>query len=85
MNVVGRLPADEQWTHFYAKAKEYKQLDYIFLSKSLADKNPGKPEMMRKGLAKKAVKYTGPRFDEVGDVKPVASDHAAVYMDIELQ
>jgi len=85
VNVVERLPADEQWTHFYAKAKEYKQLDYIFLSKSLAEKNPGKPEIMRKGLAKKAVKYTGPRFDEVGDVKPVASDHAAIYMDIDLQ
>ncbi|WP_321421758.1 endonuclease/exonuclease/phosphatase family protein [uncultured Methanobacterium sp.] len=85
VNVVGRLPADEQWTHFYAKAKEYTQLDYIFLSKSLADKNQGKPEIMRKGIAKKAVNYTGPRFDEVGDVKPVASDHAAVYMDIELE
>jgi len=84
VNVVERLPADEQWTHFYAKAKEYKQLDYIFLSKSLADENSGKPEIMRKGIAKKAVKYTGPRFEEVGNKKPVASDHATVYMDIEL-
>ena len=84
VNIIGRLSTDDQWTHFYAKAKEYKQLDYIFLSKSLADKNPGKPGIMRKGIAKKAVKYTGPRFDEVGDVKPVASDHAAVYIDIEL-
>lgn len=85
VNVVGRLPPEEQWTHFYAKEKDYKQLDYILLSKSLAEKNTGQPSIMRKGLAKKAEKYKGPWLDNVGETKPVASDHAAVYMDIELE
>lgn len=84
VNVVERLPAEEQWTHFYAKEKEYKQLDYLLLSKSLAEKNPGIPGIMRKGLGKKATKYQGPWLDNVGQTKPVASDHCPLYMDIEL-
>lgn len=83
-NVVERLPIDDQWTHFYNGKKEYHQLDYILLSKSLAKKNQGTPQIMRKGLPKRAERYTGPRFDNVGDNKPKASDHAPVYMDIEL-
>lgn len=49
-NVIQRLPANEQWTHFYAGGNEYKQLDYIFLSKSLAQQNHQAPIIMRKGL-----------------------------------
>ncbi|MGD8564147.1 MAG: endonuclease/exonuclease/phosphatase family protein [Desulfarculaceae bacterium] len=83
-NVVKRLPQDEQWTHYYAKKKQYTQLDYLLLSPSLAQANPGLPGVMRKGLPKRAVKYTGKRLSKVGENKPKASDHCPLYMDLEL-
>lgn len=83
-NVVKRLPPDDQWTHFYADKNEYKQLDYILLSKSLAEKNPGPPSIMRKGLPPRAKKYTGARFPKVVEEEREASDHAPVFIDIEL-
>lgn len=82
-NVIGRLPADDQWTHYWAEKKEYSQLNY-FLSKSLAKQNTGSPGIMRKGIAKAAVKDTDEMFKGVENTKPVASDHAPVYMDIQL-
>jgi endonuclease/exonuclease/phosphatase family metal-dependent hydrolase len=85
VNVVERLPVEDQWTHFYAKENDYEQLDYILLSKSLAEKNPENPGIMRMGIAKKADKYQGPWLDKVGKIKPVASDHAPVYMDLKLE
>jgi len=75
-NVVERLPSEEQWTHYYKGSskcgfpKTYKQLDYILLSKTLADVNPSAPKIIRKGLPRNADKYTGPRFDGVGNSKP---------------
>jgi endonuclease/exonuclease/phosphatase family metal-dependent hydrolase len=83
-NVVDRLPDGERWTHFYAGGNEYRQLDYLFLSKSLAATNTGVPQIMRMGLPHRAVKYTGERFPNVGEDNPKASDHAPVFMDIEL-
>lgn len=83
-NVIARRDAEERWTHFFSKRKDYKQLDYMLLSKSLAKANPGEPEIMRKGCPKRAVKYTGERFDGVGEDTPKASDHCPVVMEIEL-
>jgi endonuclease/exonuclease/phosphatase family metal-dependent hydrolase len=83
-NVIARLPAEEQWTHFFSKRKDYKQLDYMLLSKSLAKANPGEPEIMRKGCPKRAIKYTGERFEGVGEDDPKASDHCPVVMEIKL-
>lgn len=83
-NIINRLPSNDQWTHFYAKENEYRQLDYIFISKSLALANTGLPGIMRKGMPYRAEKYTGPRFEHVGDNNPKASDHAPVYIDLEI-
>lgn len=84
VNVVERLPQEEQWTHYFAGGNQYKQLDYIFLSGSLAQLNPGAPKIMRKGLPRRATKYSGARFDEVGQDQPKASDHAPVFIDLNL-
>jgi len=83
-NVVKRMDQKDQWTHFYSGKKEYKQLDFILLSKSLAQMNPNPPGIMRKGLPYRAKKYNGPRFPKVGEDAPKASDHAPVFIDIEL-
>lgn len=83
-NVINRLPDEEQWTHFWAKKKEYRQLDYILLSKSLAQATPELPEIIRQGMPKRAERYTGSRFRGVGDNHPKASDHCPVVMTVKL-
>jgi endonuclease/exonuclease/phosphatase family metal-dependent hydrolase len=83
-NVVDRLPAADRWTHYYASEGDYRQLDYILISKQLANATTKKPSIMRKGLPHRATKYTGKRFDDVGENDPKASDHCPVLMELEL-
>ncbi|MES9524946.1 endonuclease/exonuclease/phosphatase family protein [Streptomyces capoamus] len=84
-NVVARLPQDERWTHFWDGGDEYRQLDYILPATSLALAAPhALPEIFRKGMPLRAVKYTGPRFPGVGPDKPKASDHCPVIFELEL-
>lgn len=84
VNVVRRLPEPEQWTHYYNKAREYRQLDYLLLSQSLAARNTGKPEIFRAGLPWRADRVEDERLDGVGEDNPKASDHCPLYMDIHL-
>ncbi|WP_030338122.1 endonuclease/exonuclease/phosphatase family protein [Streptomyces sp. NRRL S-1022] len=84
-NVTARLPEDEQWTHYWDGGDEYRQLDYLLPSASLARAAPDTlPEIFRKGMPLRAVKYTGPRFPGVGPDKPKASDHCPVVFDLGL-
>jgi predicted extracellular nuclease len=88
-NVVDRSPEEERWTHYFRgraapHPDSYQQLDYLLLSRALAQNSAGAPTIIRKGLAKRADRYTGPRFPDVGLDKPVASDHCPVVMDVEL-
>lgn len=84
VNVIERLPSNDRWTHYYAGGNDYKQLDYLLMSASLAASNPTPPQVMRKGLPYRAVRYTGARFANVGEDNPKASDHAPLAMDIDL-
>ncbi|HRC86985.1 MAG TPA: endonuclease/exonuclease/phosphatase family protein, partial [Thermoanaerobaculia bacterium] len=76
-NILDRAPEAERWTHYYAGGNEYRQLDYILVSKSF-DARAGSPvpQVMRKGLPWRAEKYSGPRFEGVGHDNPKASDHS---------
>jgi hypothetical protein len=80
--VVARRDADDRWTHFFDAKDEYKQLDYLLLSKSLADASEALPEIMRKGMPLAATHYTGERFVGVGEHKLIASDHCPVVMEV---
>jgi endonuclease/exonuclease/phosphatase family metal-dependent hydrolase len=87
-NVVDRLPVEERWTHFFKGNRScdnppaYKQLDYVLLSKSLADSTDSVPKIIRSGLPLRAERYTGPRIEQVGQNKPKASDHCPVVMEV---
>ncbi len=84
-NVLNRLPEEERWTHFYSKEKEYKQLDYILLSKSMAAADPtALPEIERRGMPLRAERYKGKRFPGVGKDHPKASDHCPVVIELEV-
>ncbi|MDD2890643.1 MAG: endonuclease/exonuclease/phosphatase family protein [bacterium] len=82
-DAVMRLPANERWTHFYKGTKEYNQLDYILLSKAIADSNiDSKPIIIRKGQPLRAGNYN--QYAGIGQDKPKASDHCPVGIDIKL-
>jgi endonuclease/exonuclease/phosphatase family metal-dependent hydrolase len=83
-NVVEHLAEDERWTHFWARGKAYRQLDYLLLSRSLAEANRGEPEIFRKGLALRAERYKGERFPGIGRDRPKASDHCPLTVALDL-
>ena len=89
-NVVDRLPQQEQWTHFWKGNSScgipasYHQIDYILLSKSLAKSSSALPTIERRGMPKRATRYSGPRFDGVGKDNPKASDHCPVLIEIRI-
>lgn len=79
-NVVARLPLEEQWTHYWDKARDYKQIDYLLPSRALARASSGPPEIVRSGLPRRADRYRGRRITGVGEREPKASDHCPVVM-----
>jgi predicted extracellular nuclease len=84
-NVLNRLPEKDRWTHYYKGEDEYRQLDYILLSRSLATANPSAvPYVERRGLPLRARQFTGERFPGVGQNAPKASDHCPVVMEVEV-
>ena len=68
------------------KLPEYRQLDYILITDALAEKNKAEPKVsiLRNGMAYRASDYTGPRFPGVGYDNPKASDHALLWVSVEL-
>ncbi|MDJ0629283.1 MAG: endonuclease/exonuclease/phosphatase family protein [Rhodobacter sp.] len=83
VNVNDRLPRDDRWTHYFARENEYRQLDYLLLSKQLDDAsgNPV-PERELRGLPWRADEVDTDRYDDVGHSSPKASDHVPLYVDV---
>ena len=89
VNVVDRLPAAERWTHYYKGNKSYHQLDYLLVSKALADKNPNAlPVIERRGQPLRVnQKNRLPRVKKFfKDIKgkAKASDHCPVAITLAL-
>ena len=85
VNPVDRLPEADRWTHFWAGGGEYRQLDYILLSRSL-DARAGEPVPTRnlQGLPWRAERHAGERYDNVGENEPKASDHVPLAVTLRL-
>jgi endonuclease/exonuclease/phosphatase family metal-dependent hydrolase len=82
-NVVGRLAEQDRWTHYYDDKDEYRQLDYVLLSKALAESNPSNPLIERRGLTTSATLFSGKRFPGV-DSEHSASDHCPVLFELSI-
>ncbi len=80
-----RLPSNNRWTHYWARQNEYRQLDYILLSKDL-DNQSGNPTPQRilQGLPWRAEDVDDERFDDVGFDNPKASDHVPLVVEIRV-
>jgi endonuclease/exonuclease/phosphatase family metal-dependent hydrolase len=83
---VKKLTPKDRWTHYFARERSYKQLDYLLLSKSLAAKahGGGKPGRVLQGLPWRADEVTVQRFPDVGEDAPKASDHVPLYIDLDV-
>lgn len=85
VNVIERLPRDERWTHYYAGENEYRQLDYLLVSKQL-DQASGTPLPLRelRGLPWRADAVDIDRYEDVGVNDPKASDHVPIAVDVQI-
>jgi exonuclease III len=92
VNVIERLPPAERWTHFYKGGKKgdrHKQLDYILISNSLAQRNPNAlPKIERRGQSLRVNEIGLPprvlEFFEGVDKDTKASDHCPVAITLEV-
>lgn len=76
-----KLPATEQWSHYYVPQKKVSRLDYILPHKDLTATSV---TVVRNGLTTKARQYTGPRYPTIGQEHTEASDHCPVTVELEI-
>jgi len=80
-NVIERLPPVDRWTYVYKGQTQ--QLDYLLLSPSLAARAGNrKPIVERRGLPDSKFKMPG-KFPGVAKDGTEASDHCALFIDVD--
>jgi endonuclease/exonuclease/phosphatase family metal-dependent hydrolase len=80
-----RTPEAARWTYYRPGTDEYSWPDRLLASPALAARNPdARPAVDRMGLARHAGTPPEPRFAEAGELRPHASDHALVAIDIDV-
>lgn len=84
LDVVGH-PADDRWTYYYGKGRQHNAIDYLFVSDALA------PHVRAAGIERRGIygleRLTGGKqksFDGIDHWKLAASDHAAIWADLDL-
>lgn len=83
-DVLGR-PEDDRWTYYYWSRKQRNTIDYILVSKALKSRLVA-GGIERRGIAELGTITKGAEqsFPEVESWRVSASDHAAVWVDIDL-
>jgi endonuclease/exonuclease/phosphatase family metal-dependent hydrolase len=85
IDLSARIPDAERWTYFQTHDAVYSCPDRLFASPALARKCPAaRPQILRMGMSRSASAYDGPRYAEVGERRPRASDHAFIMIDLDL-
>lgn len=81
-NLVDRIPEEERWTFHDPATGTYSHPDAFLASPALASAFPhAVPNLLREGMELALTRYAGPHLAEVGQRRPHASDHAALYVD----
>jgi predicted extracellular nuclease len=90
-NVVERRPEMDRWTLYHTRGPQERhlcQLDYILLSRSLAEENAGAvPDIIRNGQPYRTPFPSGQEvshFPRVGWDRPKASDHCPVAVTLDI-
>lgn len=82
VDIAASLPASERWTYFHAKSGSYARPDRFLASHALAAMRPIFT-MHKEGMSRAATLYDGARLEGVGNVRPRASDHALLRLDLD--
>lgn len=81
-DTFGKLPLEQNWSHFFESGKSVSRLDYILADARLTVKQT---QIVRKGLSTKARKfYSGERYPTIGPVNTEASDHCPISVVLEV-
>lgn len=78
-------PQDDRWTYYYGADSQYNTIDYLFVSKALSTRVKA-AGLERRGMYNVA-ELTGGKikpFKGIDDWKLSASDHAALWVDLDL-
>jgi predicted extracellular nuclease len=78
-----QLPAEERWTYFHERRASYARPDRILASSVLAPRCRDF-RIWREGMSRAAEAYSGERLAGVGAVRPRASDHAMLTVDVDV-
>ncbi len=83
VDLMERVPRRDRWTYFDSHSGQYHCPDALLASPALARRwRDAIPIIVRKGLGTETKRFRGPRLAEVGEHRPHASDHAAVFIDL---
>ncbi len=84
VDLMERLAPEDAWTFRSLDGAQRGRPDAILLSPALARRFPAAmPRIFRAGMDPEVAARAGPRFREVGAPRPHASDHAAVWVDLD--
>lgn len=75
------LPSAEPWTYFHPAQDSYSRPDRILASPALAARC-STLRIWRQGVSRAAAAYSGLRLEGVGEIRPRASDHALLTIDL---
>ena len=81
IDLGAELPTNDNWTYFHPVRNSYARPDRILVSPALTARCSALT-IWREGISRAATAYDGPRLDDVGQIRPRASEHALLTVDL---